>query len=127
MRPLASLAGAAVLACAGIAQAAEAPKVISTFPPTDAVVPAGIQQVSVTYDRPMQDKSWSFVTGGERAYPQVDGGPSLSDDKRTFSLPVKLQPNTTYVMWFNSDRFQNFKDEQGQSATPYRLTFTTSE
>jgi hypothetical protein len=103
-----------------------APKVISTFPPTDSVVPAGIQQISVTFDRPMSE-SWSFVTGGEKSFPQIDGGPSLSDDKRTISVPVKLRPNSSYVVWLNSDRYQNFKDEQGRSATPYRLSFTTSE
>ena len=56
-----------------------------------------------------------------------DGGPSLSDDKRTISVAVKLRPNSSYVVWMNSDRFTNFKDEQGRSATPYRLSFTTSE
>jgi hypothetical protein len=103
-----------------------APKVISTFPPTDAVVPAGIQQISVTFDRPMAE-SWSFVTGGEKSFPEIDGGPTMSDDKRTISVAVKLHPNSAYVVWLNSDRFQNFKDEQGHPATPYRLAFTTSE
>lgn len=127
MNRLRLMALAGVQAIAGAAHAGEAAKVVSTFPPTDAVVPAGIQQISVTYDRPMQDKSWSFSTGGEMKFPEVNGGPSISDDHRTFNLPVKLQPNTTYVVWMNSGRFQNFKDEQGQPATPYRLSFTTSE
>ena len=124
---LVSLAAVATLACAAAtAHAADAPKVISTFPPTEAVVPAGIQQISVTFDRPMME-SWSFVTGGEKSFPEINGGPSLSDDKRTISVAVKLRPNSTYVIWLNSDRFRNFKDEQGVSATPYRLAFTTSE
>ena len=123
---LASLAAAAVLASAFAAHAADAPKVISTFPPTDAVVPAGIQQISVTYDRPMME-SWSFVTGGEKSFPEINGGPSLSEDKRTISVAVKLRPNSAYVVWLNSARFTNFKDEQGVAATPYRLAFTTSE
>jgi len=141
LRSLVSLAAAAVLATAAAAHAQAAhqhgapaptpagdapPQVISTFPPTDAVVPAGIQQISVTFDRPMAE-SWSFVTGGEKAFPEIDGGPSLSADKRTISVAVKLHPNSTYVVWLNSDRFKNFKDEQGHPATPYRLTFTTSE
>jgi len=126
VRALAFLAAAASLAFAPGAYAADPPKVISTFPPTEAVVPAGIQQISITYDRPMM-ASWSFVTGGEKSMPEIDGGPSLSDDKRTISVPVKLRPNSTYVIWMNSDRYKNFKDEQGVSATPYRLTFTTSE
>ncbi len=122
-----ALALTAVLGLAGAAAAQDAPKVVKTFPPTDAVVPAGIPQISVTYDRPMMDKSWSFTTGGEQKFPEVDGGPSLSEDRLTFNLPVKLRPNTTYVIWLNSGPYMNFKDEQGHPATPYRLTFTTSE
>ena len=140
MRALIALGLAAALAGPAYAQhehhgpaapAAEAPsgapKVVSTFPPNEAVIPAGIPMISVTYDRAMMDKSWSFASGGESKMPQVNGGPSLDDDGRTFNLPVKLQANTTYVIWMNTDRFQNFKDDKGRAAEPYRLTFTTSE
>ena len=120
------LAVAIGLAMVSGAHAQDAPKVVATFPPTDAVVPAGIQQISVTYDRPMAE-TWSFVTGGEKAFPEIDGGPSRSDDHRTISLPVKLRPNSTYVIWLNTERYHEFKDEAGHSATPYRLAFTTSE
>jgi hypothetical protein len=128
---LTGLAVAAVLAAAAAAHAQDAPaqsppRVISTFPPTDAVVPAGIQQISITFDRPMAE-SWSFATGGEKAFPEIGGGPTMSDDKRTISVAVKLRPNSTYVIWLNTDRAKNFKDEQGRPATPYRLTFSTSE
>ena len=120
------LALAAGLAWACAASAQDAPKVVSTFPPTDAVVPAGIQQISITYDRPMA-QSWSFATGGEQAFPEIGGGPTISDDHRTISLPVRLRPNTAYVVWLNTEHAKNFKDEQGHAATPYRLAFTTSE
>jgi hypothetical protein len=124
---LRALAIAAFVTAAPAAWAQDAPRVIGTFPPTESLVPAGIGQIQVTYDRPMMAKSWSFATGGERAFPEVDGGPVQSDDGRTFSLAVKLRAHTTYVIWLNTDRFQNFKDEQGRAAVPYRLTFTTSE
>ena len=127
MTRLAGLALAA-LACASVAHAQQAaPKVVSTFPPAEAVIPAGIDRIAVTYDRRMQDKSWSFTTGGEQKFPEVAGQPVMSDDHLTIVLPVKLRPNTTYVVWMNSGRYLNFKDEQGQAAEPYRLTFTTSE
>ena len=122
---------AAALLAAGTAWAqdapAVAPQVVSTFPPTGSLVPAGGQHIEVTFDRPMMDQSWSFATGGEHAFPEVTGGPVRSDDGRTFSLGVKLHPNSTYVVWFNHGLYQNFKDEQGHAATPYRLTFKTSE
>ena len=126
MRPLLILAAAAALA-AGAAHAQGAAKVVNTFPPAEAVVPAGVDRIAVTYDRNMQDGSWSFVTGGERKYPEVAGQPVMQNDHRTFVLPVKLRPNTTYVIWMNSGPYQNFRDEAGQPAEPYRLTFSTSE
>jgi hypothetical protein len=126
MRRLGWAFAAAVLV-AGAAQAQDAPKVVATFPPADSLVPAGGLHIEVTFDRPMMDHSWSFATGGEAEFPEVTGGPVRSDDGKTFRLGVKLQPNSTYVVWFNNGQYLNFKDEQGHPATPYRLTFKTSE
>lgn len=124
----AALALAVTLGLASAAQAQEGrPKVVSTFPPHGAVIPAGIDRIAVTYDRPMLDGSWSFNTGGEHRFPEVAGSPVISNDRRTFVLPVKLRPNTTYVVWMNSASYSNFKDEQGRPAEPYRLSFSTSE
>ena len=126
MRALLALTAAAALV-AGVAHADGAAKVVNTFPPSDAVIPAGVDRIAVTYDRKMQDGSWSFTTGGEQKFPEVAGQPVMQEDHRTFVLTVKLRPNTTYVIWMNSGRYQNFRDEAGQSAEPFRLTFSTSE
>jgi RNA polymerase sigma-70 factor (ECF subfamily) len=71
--------------------------------------------------------SWSFATRGEKAFPQVLGAPSLSPDHITISLPIRLEPNRTYVVWLNTEKYQNFKSEDGQAAEPYRLTFHTTD
>jgi len=123
----AALALSATLAVAGAARAEEGPKVVSTFPPRGSVVPAGLDRIAVTFDRPMMDQSWSFTTGGEHAFPEVAGTPVRDTDGRTFVLPVRLRPHTAYVVWMNFGRYLNFKDEQGRSAEPYRLSFSTSE
>lgn len=123
----AALAFAAALGLAGAARAEVGPRVVSTFPPGASVVPAGVDRIAVTFDRPMMDQSWSFTTGGEHRFPEIAGSPSRSGDRLTFVLPVKLRPHTTYVVWMNSGRYLNFKDEQGRSAEPYRLSFSTSE
>jgi hypothetical protein len=123
----AALAFSAALALTGAARAEEGPKVVSTFPPHGSVIPAGVDRIAVTYDRPMKDGSWSFNTGGEHAFPEIAGAPVRSADRLTFVLPVKLRPHTTYVIWMNSGRYLDFKDEQGRSAEPYRLSFSTSE
>ena len=48
-------------------------------------------------------------------------------DKRTCVLPVKLEGGKTYVIWLNSERFNNFKDPQRRPAIPYLLVFETRE
>jgi hypothetical protein len=117
---------AAALALAGAAQAQMAPKVVTTFPENGARVPPSIAELKVTYDHRMA-ASWSFVTGGEKAFPEVEGQPSLSDDAITITLPVRLAPNQRYVVWLNTDRYKNFKGEDGVSAEPYRLSFSTTD
>jgi len=128
MRLTASIAAAAV-AFAGAAQAQpppSAPKVVATYPADGARVPPSIAELKVSYDHRMM-ASWSFATRGEKAFPEVLGAPSLSPDHITISLPIRLQPNRTYVVWLNTERYKNFKSEDGQAAEPYRLTFHTTD
>jgi hypothetical protein len=46
-------------------------------------------------------------------------------ERRTCSMPVKLEAGKTYAIWLNSERFGNFKDAGGRSAVPYLLVFQT--
>ena len=132
MRPAGAIAAALTLAFAGAAQAQSdgpapsAPKVVATYPADGAHVPPSIAELRVSYDHRMM-ASWSFATRGEKAFPQVLGAPSLSPDHITISLPIRLEPNHTYVVWLNTEKYQNFKSEDGQAAEPYRLTFHTTD
>jgi hypothetical protein len=47
-------------------------------------------------------------------------------DKGTIVVPVELQPGKTYVLWFNSSKFTNFRDADRNSAVPYLLVFQTN-
>ena len=38
---------------------------------------------------------------------------------------VKLEKGRTYVIWLNSEKFENFKDASGNPAVPYLLVFET--
>jgi hypothetical protein len=120
------LAAIAALALAGAAQAQVAPKVVVTSPGNGARVPPSVAELKVSYDHRMA-ASWSFATGGEKAFPEVEGQPSLSEDGITISLPIRLAPNRTYVVWLNTERYKNFKGEDGVAAEPYRLTFSTTD
>ena len=48
-------------------------------------------------------------------------------DHKTCVLKVKLEADTTYGWWLNSQKFHNFKDAQGRSAVPYLLVFETGK
>jgi hypothetical protein len=120
------LVAAAALAFASAAHAQDAPKVVSTFPSQGMKVTASLGLLKVSYDHRMS-ASWSFATGGEKAFPEVLGPPFLSDDGITISLPIRLEPNRSYVVWLNTERYKNFKSEEGVAAEPYRLAFSTTD
>jgi hypothetical protein len=40
-------------------------------------------------------------------------------------MKVNLEPGKTYGFWLNSENHHNFKDQQGRSAVPYLLVFST--
>ncbi len=129
---LTGLIAIAALAFAGAAQAQSsgpapsAPKVVATYPHDGARVPPSIAELKVSYDHRMAE-GWSFATGGEKAFPEVIGPASLSPDHITVILPIRLEPNRSYVVWLNTERYKNFKSEDGEAAEPYRLTFHTTD
>ena len=102
------------------------PSVIRTVPTCgDAKVPATTTQIKVTFSKDMMDGSWSFAQISGDSFPEIVGQPEYLADKRTCVLTVKLKPKKTYVLWLNSQKFQNFKDVSGNSAVPYLLVFQT--
>lgn len=116
----------------GTARAQEAsvgslpPSVIKTVPTCgDAKVPATTTQIKVTFSKDMMGGSWSFTQISGDSFPEIVGQPEYLADKRTCVLTVKLKPKKTYVLWLNSQKFQNFKDVSGNSAVPYLLVFQT--
>jgi len=113
-------------------EAAEAgktsPKVIKTIPKNGATnVDPSLGEIRVSFNRPMQDKSWSWSYEDKDTFPEVAGDPRYADDGTTCVLPVKLQPGKRYVIWINTARFKNFKDRSGTPAEPYKLTFMTRQ
>jgi len=49
------------------------------------------------------------------------------NDKRTCVVPVELEPEKTYVLWFNLDKFDSFRDIDNNPAVPYLLVFRTGK
>ena len=103
-----------------------APNVIETFPVTGSTdVDPSITEISVTFDEPMMDGSWSWAYSNKDMSPEMNGQPYYQPGLTKNVLPVKLEPNKEYEVWINTEQFRNFKDQSGNSAIPFRLVFKT--
>jgi hypothetical protein len=104
---------------------ANLPVVVSIEPADGATdVDPATPAIRVTFDRPMQDGSWS-VTGSGPQVPPANGKPSYDADRKVFTLPVKLEPGKTYRFALNGPNHTGFKSEDGSVLPPMLVTFTT--
>lgn len=102
-----------------------APRVVKTTPAAfDNNVDPLLDKITVTFGRPMTDKSWSW-TGGGSTYPDTPGPPSYDAARTTCSMPVKLDPGKAYWVGVNSPSHQNFKSADGARAKRYVIFFAT--
>jgi hypothetical protein len=102
------------------------PRVISTEPQSEAAdVDPSVSTITVTFNKPMMDKSWSWSYESKESFPQMTGEPFYTENGRSCVLPVKLKPGTRYVIWINTSKFKNFKDKSGNPAEPYKIAFST--
>jgi len=104
---------------------AREPTVVRTSPSENAVIAPGPLTLSVTFDQPMSDCSFSFVQKSTETFPHCDFPAELSSDKRTFTVRCTVQRNRNYEIWFNSPPYMNFKGANGVPAQPHQLLFRT--
>ncbi len=101
------------------------PRIVATSPKVgDTEVDPGLTEITVTFDRDMAGGfSW---TGGGADYPSGrEGERPHWRDKRTCVMPVTLKPGRYYRVGINSPSYRNFRSEQGVSAAPSAIFFTT--
>jgi hypothetical protein len=104
---------------------AKRPHVVALVPANGAQdVDPGITAIVVTFDRPMRDRSWSVVGGGPRM-PKLAGEPSYDAARQVLTIPVALQPGTSYEFGLNSGRHMSFRSADGAVLRPVRVTFRT--
>lgn len=121
---IALLAMLAISGCGG--RDTVPPAVVSTNPPNGSQdVDPGLTEISVTFSEAMQDKSWSWAYEQQDKFPTLTGDPRYDASYTVNTLPVKLEPNTDYEIWINSNQFKNFVDQAGNSMAPYKLVFKT--
>ncbi len=102
------------------------PVVVRTVPESGcAGVDPALTELRVTFSTTMTDHSWAWCIFSEDTFPEKTADPRYLTDGRTCVLPVKLQPGRVYAIWLNSDKFDDFKDRNGNPAVPYLLIFET--
>jgi DNA-binding CsgD family transcriptional regulator len=106
---------------------AHAPRVVQTSPASGAVVAPGAFTLSVTFDQPMADGSFSFVQKAAETFPHCGFPAHLSPDKRTFTVTCTAEPGRDYEVWFNSPPYMNFKGVNGMPAEPHQLLFSSKK
>lgn len=105
---------------------ASAPVLVSSTPASGAEeVDPSLVLLRFEFDRPMQPDSWS-ITGSPEEQPRMEGTPSYDAERRTLSVPVRLEPGRSYRLWLNSERFQGFKSAQGVPLAPVEIRFRTA-
>ena len=104
------------------------PVVVKTVPQSgDSNVDSNLSEIKVTFSKDMADGSWSITQVAKENFPQIKERPKYLADKRTCVMKVSLEPNKTYAIWLNTDRYKNFKDTIQNSAIPYLLVFKTTK
>ena len=112
--------------CGSSADDAVPPKVVATTPANGAMnVDPALKEISVTFNEPMMDNSWSWCYEKKELFPEITGTPYYTKNFTKNVLPVKLKANTDYIIWINTVNFKGFKDEAGNSSKPYKFTFKT--
>ncbi len=103
------------------------PQIVSITPGNgDNAVDAGkTKQITITFDRPMRDKSWSVVTLDRSQFPAI-GNPSFDAERKVLTLPATLEPNHTYRFGLNGPNFLGFVDDNGMPLLPKEVSFTTA-
>ena len=103
------------------------PSVVSIAPADGATeVDPGLTEIKVTFDRPMQDGSWSMVGGGPN-FPEITGRCGYDSSKKVWTVPVKLKPNWEYSYRLNWGKFQSFQSREGVPLEPVQVTFETGK
>lgn len=108
------------------ADMAKKPRVLGMVPNNGQKdVDPKLTAIVVTFDRPMQDGSWSVVGGGEH-FPKTTGKLSYDADQKVLTIPVELKPDWDYEFWLNRGKYNSFRSADGEMLQPVHVKFRTA-
>lgn len=121
----AELAARAAAELRPFAPRGNSPRVVATSPEAFATdVDPATDKITVTFDRPMMDGSWSWTGGGD-TFPAGTGAIIYDETKTTCTRPAKLEPGKVYWVGINSPSHKNFKTSDRVPAKWYVILFAT--
>ena len=105
------------------------PSVVKTVPQAgDTEVDPSLKEITVTFSKDMlTDRMWAVCQISKDTFPKTGKDIHYLKDKRTCVVPVTLEPEKTYVLWFNRGKFNSFRGTKNSPAVPYLLVFRTGK
>ena len=102
------------------------PKIVKITPGNEATdIDPGVNAILVTFDRPMRDGCWSVVQVNPAFCPKITGKIHYDSTRTQLTIPVKLEPNHSYLLFLNLGSYNSFMSEQKYRLMDYRYTFRT--
>ena len=105
------------------------PSVVKTVPQAgNTEVDPSLKEITVTFSKDMlTDRMWAVCQISSETFPKTGKNIHYLKDKRTCVIPVTLEPEKTYVLWFNRGKFNSFRDTKNNPSVPYMLVFRTAK
>lgn len=100
-----------------------APNVVSTSPADGSTIAPGPFDLTVRFDRPMLEGSYSFVQISPETFPECRLGAQMSSDRRSYTMRCTAVAGRDFEVWFNRPPYVNFKATNGVPAQPHRIRF----
>lgn len=102
------------------------PKIIKIIPANEATdVNPKLNAILVTFDRPMRDGCWAVVQVNPELFPKITGKIHYDSTRTQLTIPVKLEPDHTYLLFLNLGSYNSFMSEQKYRLKDYKYTFRT--
>jgi hypothetical protein len=103
------------------------PRIVAMIPPNGAEdVDPSIDEIVVTFDRPMRSPGWAVVTlGSSDQVPESTGPVGYDAERKVFTMPVKLQSGKEYLFGLNATGYLGFCSREGIPLAPVVVRFKT--